>query len=205
MGLFALGFIGFGFAIGFGRWSQSLFTKSEVMHFSVNFPAGDAVSAGGTTLSCCDPEELGSPWARDPDFGDIPSGGLLAWGEENRVLFDVGRQGWIKRLVQPNFITISSHWMRNVGTQPFRIRLEMDMCDLETEWDTFERDWDPVTHTSTRYIEPGKLFNMDWFFRITPEQRQRDVLCDGKLSVFDADAGTLLSELPISIINSAAP
>ncbi len=199
IGVFSLALLGFLFAIGFGKWAQSLFTKSELMHFSVNFPS----EGRAETMSCCD---VGGSWARThgDDWNDYPEGGLLAYGEEGALVVDVGQQGLIKRTLQPNFISISSHWLRNVGTQPYRIRIEMDMCDLETEWLTFEAAWDQATQSSTRYIEPGDTFNMDWFFRIPPKERNQSVVCDGELRIIDADSQTLLTDLPVKIVNSAA-
>ena len=199
VGVYSLALVGFLFAIGFGKWAQSLFTKSELMHFSVNFPS----EGRAQTMSCCD---VGGPWAREygDDWNDYPEGGLLAYGEEGALVVDVGQQGLLKRTLQPNLISISSHWLRNVGTQPYRIRLEMEMCDLETEWLTFERDWDQATQTSSRYIEPGDTFNMDWFFKIPPDQRNQSIVCEGELRIIDADNDTLLTDLPVRIVNSAA-
>jgi hypothetical protein len=196
--LWSLALLGLVFAVGFGKWAQSLFTKSELMHFSVNFPS----EGRAETMSCCN---VGGPWSRehDPDWNEYPSGGLLAYGDEGALVVDVGQQGFLKRLLQPNLISISSHWLRNVGTQPYRIRIEMDMCDLEMEWLTFERDWDPVTQTSTRDIEPGDTYNMDWFFTLTPDQRNRSVICDGELRLVDAGSGDLLTDLPVRIVNSS--
>lgn len=195
----SFGILGFAFALSFGRWAQSLFTVSELIHFSVNFPGGGSAQ----TMSCCD---LGGPWARerDPDWNDYSSGGILTWGEEGEVVVDVGRQGFVKRTLQPHFVSLSSHWLRNVGVQPYQIRLEMDMCGWDLEWETFERDWDPVAKTSTRMIEPGKTFNMDWYFHIPAESRQQSVVCEGQLSVYNAQNDDLLSELPIRIVNSRA-
>jgi hypothetical protein len=197
--LWSLALLGFIFAIGFGKWAQSLFTKSELMHFSVNFPS----EGRAETMSCC---TIGGPWARehDADWNDYPSGGLLAYGEEGALVVDLGQQGLLKRTIQPNFISISSHWLRNVGSQPYRIRIEMDMCDLPLEWVTFERDWDPVTKTSTRFVEPGDTFNMDWFLTISPEQRQQSTVCAGELRILDAASGDLLTDLPVQIVNSKA-
>jgi hypothetical protein len=199
VGTYSLALLGFAFALGFGKWAQSLFTKSELMHFSVNFPSEGRAEA----MSCCN---VGGPWARDygDDWSDYPEGGLLAYGEEGALVVDMGQQGFLKRTLQPNYISISSHWLRNVGTKPYRIRLEMDMCDLEMEWLTFEADWDQATQSSTRYIPTGDTFNMDWFFRIPSEQRNQSVICDGELRVIDADTSTLLTDLPVRIVNSAA-
>lgn len=199
IGLWSLGLLGFLFALGFGKWAQSLFVKSELMHFSVNFPS----EGRAETLSCCN---VGGPWARTygDDWSDYPEGGLLAYGEEGALVVDVGQQGFLKRTLQPNYISISSHWLRNVGTQPYRIRLEMDMCDLEMEWLTFERAWDQAAQSSTRHIEPGDTFNMDWFFTIPDGQRSQAVICDGELRVLDAERGDLLTDLPVRIVNSGA-
>jgi hypothetical protein len=194
-----LGILGFVFAIGFGRWAQSLFTVSELVHFSVNYPSDGRAE----TMSCCD---LGGPWARDrdPNWNEYAAGGLLTWGEEGGIVVDVGRQGLLKRTLQPGFLSLSTHWLRNVGTQPYQIRLDMELCGMELEWETFERDWDPVTRTSTRLIEPGDTFNMDWYFHVPPELRSQGVVCEGELDVYDAQTEALLTALPITIINSRA-
>jgi hypothetical protein len=71
----ALALLGLVFALGFGLWAQSLFVRSELVHFSVNFPSDGTAE----TMSCCD---LGGPWARDrdPEWNDYPAGGVLAYG-----------------------------------------------------------------------------------------------------------------------------
>jgi hypothetical protein len=69
----ALALLGLAFAVGFGMWAQSLFVRSELVHFSVNFPSDGRAE----TMSCCD---LGGPWARDrdPEWNDYAAGGVLA-------------------------------------------------------------------------------------------------------------------------------
>ncbi len=195
-----LALAGFAFAIAFGMWAQSLFTQSELVHFSVNYPS---TGSSAEKMSCCN---LGGPWSRDrdADWNEYVSGGVLTWGEEGEIAVDVGKQGLLKRLIQPSFVSLSSHWMRNVGTQPYFIRLDMDMCGMDLDWETFERDWDPVTKTSTRVIEPGDTYNMDWYFHIPPQLRSRPVVCEGLLTVYDAETDERLTELPIRILNSAA-
>jgi hypothetical protein len=197
--LWSLGILGFAGAMGFGWWAQSLFTVSELVHFSVNYPSGGRAE----TMSCCD---LGGPWSRDrdPEWNDYAAGGVLAYGEEGAIVVDVGRQGFLKRTLQPDFVSLSTHWLRNVGTQPYKIGLQMEMCGLELEWVTFERDWDPETRTSTRFVEPGDTFNMDWYFRIPRDMRAQSTVCEGQLTVYDVEADALLTELPIKIINSKA-
>ena len=195
----ALALLGLVFAIGFGLWAQSLFVTSELVHFSVNFPSDGRAE----TMSCCD---LGGPWARDrdPDWNDYPAGGVLVYGEEGAVVIDTGQQGFLKNALQPHYLSISSHWLRNVGTQPYQIRLDMDMCGWDLKWVTFERDWDPDSKITTRFIDPGESYNMDWFFTIPSEQRDQATICEGQLDVYDAETDDLLTELPIVIVNSKA-
>ena len=196
--LLALG--GFLFATGFGLWSQTLFTQSESIHFSVNFPSEEGES-GAKTMACCD---LGGPWARIPtqNWTGYPAGGVLVWGTEGCIVLDVGREGMLKRALQPGLINLSTHWLRNVGVQPYQIRLDMDLCGFELEWETHESSWDPVTQTTTRMIEPGEVYNMDWYFHIPSNNFNQQVVCKGALQVFDAQTGDLLTRLPINIINS---
>ena len=195
----ALALLGLAFAVGFGLWAQSLFVKAELMHFSVNFPSDGRAE----TMSCCD---LGGPWSRDrdPDWNDYAAGGVLAYGEEGAIVIDVGQQGLLKRTLQPNYLSISTHWLRNVGTRPYQIRLAMDMCGWDLQWVTFERDWDPEARVSTRFIDPGDSYNMDWFFTIPKEERAQATICEGQLDVYDAATDDLLTELPIMIVNSNA-
>ena len=198
-----LGAAGFLFAAFIGLWSKSLFTMSESVHFSVNFPTGENITVG-EKMNCCD---LGTPWERafGSEWNDYPPGGVLVWGTEGKLLVDIGQEGWLKKQVQPRFVNLSSHWIRNVGVKPYKIRLEMNLCDLELEWETFESGWDKATRSSTRYIEPGKTFNMDWYFHVPPDLMQQNVIChQGQLEVFDAETGESLSALPITILNSHA-
>jgi hypothetical protein len=195
----ALALLGLAFAVAFGLWAQTLFVRSELVHFSVNFPSDGRAE----TMSCCD---LAGPWSRDrdPEWNDYAAGGVLAYGEEGAIVIDVGHQGLLKRALQPNYLSISTHWLRNVGTQPYQIKLAMDMCDWDLQWVTFERDWDPEALVSTRFIDPGDTYNMDWFFTIPEEQRAHQTICEGRLDVYDAETDALLTELPIKILNSKA-
>lgn len=198
----ALMLSGFIFAVVFGMWAKSLFTISESVHFSVNFPAGEGVDVS-EVMNCCD---LGGPWAglSSDQWYKYPSGGVLVWGREGSVILDVGREGFLKRALQPGYINLSSHWIRNVGVKPYQIQLDMQLCDMELDWETHEASWDPVGKVSTRQIEPGEVFNMDWYFWIPAELLKRSVVCEGTLEVLDAQTQASLSLLPITIINSRA-
>jgi hypothetical protein len=199
IGRLSMAMLGLLFAVFFGRWAQQLFTSSELIHFSVNFPGSERAE----TMSCCD---LGGPWARDreDEWNEYAAGGLLPWGEEGAITVDLGKQALPKRLLQPNYISLSSHWIRNVGVQPYNIGLEMDMCGLDLKWETFETAWDPEEQVFTRALEPGETFNMDWFITVPAETRNQSMICDGVLTIQDAETDTPLSEISIKLINSRA-
>jgi hypothetical protein len=91
-----------------------------------------------------------------------------------------------------------------VGVRPYKIRMEMDLCDWDLEWETFEAAWDHTTQSTTRYIQPGKTFNMDWYFHIPEEDFQQPVVCQGQLEIFDAETDQSLTVLPVTILNSRA-
>ena len=55
-----------------------------------------------------------------------------------------------------------------------------------------------------RTISPGKMGNMDWEISIPPERFDQAVICQGGLSVVDADNGDLLTFLPIHLINTSS-
>lgn len=150
--------------------------------------------------------QLGGPWTRlaKGEWRGYPEGGILVWGREGSLEVDIGRRGWIKSLLQPSVLLISSHWVRNIGTRPYRLRMELDSCGLEATWLTFERDWDASSHTTTRKIAPGESFNMDWSLE-TPAGIEKTVLpCRGSLKLFDAENGRLLTWFPITIKDSTS-
>ncbi len=182
-----------------GRWAQGLFIVSEFVHFSINFPT----APGHDTRTR---EQIGGPWAMldDDEWEGVPAGGLIVWGREGEIVVDLGQQGVIKRTVQSHDVTLSTHWLRNVGTKPYAIGLAVDMCGLPVEWETFEVSWDEHKKVSTRVIDPGAFFNMDWHVTVPADQRDAKTICNGGVKVTDADTGELLTFFPISLINSAA-
>jgi hypothetical protein len=185
------------FSLSFSLWSKSM-TTIRIVHFG-EFPHQWDISPGKNELL-----RFASPWNDFGEWKDYPAGGVSTWGTSGNVLVDVGQEGWLKHTLQPNFLNISSHWIRNVGVKPYKIRLEMSLCDFELDWDTPEANWDQATHSTTLYIPPSRTFNMDWNFHIPPEKMQQAVVCKGQLEVFDAETGDSLTVLPITILNSRA-
>jgi hypothetical protein len=185
--------------IAAGRWGLALFTTSECVHFSVNFPTAPGAEVMPVAA-------LGGPWAMLPPeaWHGYPAGGLLVWGREGRIDVDLGRQGVLKDALQPWRVRLSTHWLRNVGLRPLRIRLELDACGMPVRWVTFERAWDPDRRVVTRPIEPRSTFNMDWILDVPRARRSQAVICDGELRVIEAGSDTVLTRLEI-LFRGASP
>jgi len=181
-----------------GRWGMSLFTTSEFVHFSMNFPD----SAHEQLPS----RQRPGPWSLVPEeeWRAYPRGGLLAWGRENEITVDLGRRGMLKQIFDSSKLLMSSHWIRNIGVRPYRIRVELFLCDMPQTRVTFEKHWDDTKLETTRNISPGGTFNLDWIVTLTPDWKKRSNLCRGNLNITDADSGDRLTALPVRIINSAA-
>lgn len=182
-----------------GRWAVSLFSESEFVHFSVNFPT----VPGADVLPRA---AVGGPWARVPEglWRGYPRGGLVAWGTEGAILVDIGKAGLLKRVLQPWVVTLSSHWIRNVGERARRVRLELEACGLPVRWETFEAAWDPASKATTRAIPPGGTFSMDWVVDVPAGRRPEPLLCAGAVRVYDADSGALLTDLPLTLRHGRA-
>lgn len=180
-----------------GRWGKALFTTSEFVHFSVNFPTVEGVPQAPRSV-------VGGPWLRQSasEWQGYPSGGVLVWGDEGHLTVDLGQQGLIKRVAQPNTLTLSSHWLRNVGTVPYSFCIVFDACGMPVTWDTFEENWDFGAHCTTRTVLPGDTFNMDWIIRIPKQRRQRKHICSGSIDIVDPKSQLLLTRFPISIVDS---
>jgi len=186
-------------ALILGRWAIGLAHVSELVHFSINFPVG----TGHETMPRSD---LGGPWTMldDGEWQGYPEGGLIVWGREEKIVVDLGRQSFIKRMVQPNYISVSSHWVRNVGTRPYTVRVESDLCGLDYKYESFESSWNNDTATLDRPIPPGETFNLDWYIRIPEERRSDEIICSGEIRIVNAETDDVLTRLPLSIVNTEA-
>lgn len=198
--MIAAGLVAASLTVLAGRWGQGLFTVSEFVHFSVNFPT----VPGERQLPR---EDVGGPWARldERAWKGFPTGGLLAWGREGRVTVDLGHRGILKELLQPRTVRLSSHWIRNIGARPYRVRIELSMCNLTQRRVTFERCWDDESLEVTRPIPPGGTFNMDWIIELGDDLSSRNRICRGAVLILDADSGDLLTRFPVDIEGSEAP
>ena len=146
--LFSLGAAGFLFAMVFGVWAKSLTSVSESVHFSVNFPASAGNSSSGESSSFGAAEDCHGAGSPQQDLASSggeqnnpasngeqknpassgargsPSVGGIA-GTEGYVLIDLGQESWLKRLIQPRFVNLSTHRLRNVGTRPYKVPSEV--------------------------------------------------------------------------------
>ncbi len=160
-------------ALAFGSYRGSI-AAAESTHFSLNFPATTKQQAGG--------------------IGPL--------GHEGRVVMNLAKAGYLKRAVQPGVVNISSHWIRNKGKRPYRIKLSLVNCDYPVEWITSRKDWDAAGKTLAREIKPGETVSMDWNITVPEKALKKKVVYDGGVAVVDAATGRWLSYLPVKIINT---
>ena len=173
--LFIILFIfGISIAISAGEYRQHL-RKSESVHFNIVFPADNK-----------------------------PAGGYGARGKEGVIYIYYNKQGFLKRLIQPDTVDLSTHWLRNIGKRPYFIQLELVNITpgISVEWRTFEKYFDYNTKSFTKPIYPGQRVNMDWIIHISDELRDKPVIYDGGIRVIDRKTGEVLSFLPVKIVNT---
>ncbi len=160
-------------ALLFGHYRQTL-SQAESVHFSLNFPAKTVKEAGG----------------------------LGPRGHEGIVFVNLTRVGIFKRLIQPDVVNISSHWIKNVSKRPIRIKIRLVNCDFPVYVSTPEKSWNDSAKTFERKINPGEMISMDWNIVLPSEVLQKRVILNSAVEVIDAEAGQQISYLPIKIINT---
>ncbi len=160
-------------AFGLGAWRVTM-ADGESVGFAVNYPA-----SGGD------------------------AGGPGAMGNTGVVEMNVGNTGILKRIVQPDVVSLSSHWVRNVGDTPRRIRVAAEGFDYPIRWESHELTWDEETHSVGRLLDPDEAIGVELFVTLPwPYPADIYTLDQGKFTVYDADTGELLTALPISIVNT---
>jgi hypothetical protein len=173
-GLYLLVFaVGLAGALGLGAYRNTM-ADAESVHYSLNFPARG-----------------------------YAAGGEGAMGKSGHVIVNVGNTGIIKRLLQPNEVNLSSHWVKNVGDTPRRIRLEAEGVQYPLKWASMERSWDDRTLTLGRRLKPGESVTVDWELTL-PRPLPNGIIVDSRIVVYDADTGERLTAMPIRIVNGAA-
>jgi hypothetical protein len=148
---------------------------AESVHYSLNFPARG-----------------------------YAAGGEGAMGKSGHVIVNLGNTGFIKQLLQPNEVNLSSHWVKNVGETTRRIRLEAEGVQYPLKWGSIDKSWDERTLTLQRPLKPGESVTVDWDLTLPRPLPDEDIIVDARIVVYDADTGDRLTAMPIRIVNSAA-
>ena len=118
----------------------------------------------------------------------------------------VNDQGFLKRILNPWMIALSTHWIINTGDKPYIVGLRLVNCTIPVEWEVNAGiPWDHETKTFTQPLEPGEgvpYLGIDWIFHIPKEIRPQRIWYDGGLAVIDSETGETLSFIPITIYGS---
>jgi hypothetical protein len=182
--LLAAAAAGLAIALLLAVWRNDI-SASESVHFSVNIPQSTA---------------------------DQVPGGMGATGREGRILVDLSRMGTPKRLLQPALLNLSSHWVKNVGDKPLRLRFALVEASppaygpVTIGWSSTEKTFDEVTHDLGRVLGPGDSVSLDWEFHLPArayagpsDETSPSIAWTGVLEARDADSGEVLTRLPITI------
>lgn len=162
------------FVLGLG-WYRAAISDAESVHFALNYPAS------GTA-----------------------AGGVGAMGKDGIVVVNLADTGVLKRMVQPNLINLSSHWLRNVGTRPRRVSLEITGTSYPVRWESNEKTWEPATHTIGRSLAPSSTATVDWYIELPDRLPPGDVLVDARILVRDTADMSVLTSLPLKVVKNNA-
>jgi hypothetical protein len=154
---------------------RSTMGDAESVHYSLNFPARG-----------------------------FAAGGEGAMGKSGHVIVNLANTGFIKQLLQPNEVNLSSHWVKNVGDKTRRIRLEAEGVQYPLKWGSIDKSFDESTLIVQRPLKPGESVTVDWDLTLPRPLPEDDIIVDARIVVYDADTGERLTAMPIRIVNSAA-
>lgn len=170
------GLLGLTVAISLGSYAKAI-AAGERVGFVMNFPAQGSESGG-------------------PSMRDLT-------GE---VVIATDGAGLVKRTLQPNTLELASHVIRNVSDEPRRIRMEVLglPSDIALEIDSRDNAWNPETHEIEREIAPGDAVDLDVLMHL-PAEIPLDIMpLHGRVVVYDASSGRILSVLPVKLIHTGA-
>jgi len=163
--------------IGASVYAKRVLNTTELVHFFIPFPAGNVVR----------PMTLDGPDGRR--FFVRP------------LSIDVNRRGILKRLFNPGIEGVSTHWLINTGSIPYRIGMKLTNVHVPVRWEVGAGiPWDPDSRTFTETVGPGKSvpdLGVDWLFEFSKETRNETVWYDGSLVIYDADTGEDLTVIPL--------
>lgn len=165
--------IGLTFALMAGRFRNSI-SGAESVHFSINFPAQNAITAGG----------------------------IGPQGHEGEVIVNLSKTGFLKRLIQPNIINLSSHWITNRSDKPLKIAIRLLGCNYPVVCSTPEKSWNEQTKSFDRKIKPGEMISMDWDIKIPDKMMEKKIILNGGVEIIDVKNNRRLSYLPLKIIDT---
>ena len=127
-------------------------------------------------------------------------GGLGARGTEGKIKVDIEKQGLVKKLIQPNVVNLSTHWLHNASDKPMRVKLAVEGFKSPVRWESIEKTWNEEDHSIGRELPPGSNATVDWFITLPRPLPPGGVLDEGNIVVYNADSGEKLSVMPVKIV-----
>lgn len=155
--------------------------------------------------------ERGSFAMNFPSEGGKPSAGPSAKALTGSISVPLDGAGFVKRILQPNVIEVSSHGVRNVGSTPRRIRFETTGFDatatapVTMEWHSRDLAWNPDTHEIERDLAPGQAVDFGLTVTLPDPLPAIAVPLQGVILVKDVSTNQVLSELDVKFERAGFP
>lgn len=122
------------------------------------------------------------------------------------IVLDLAQQSWPKRLVQPGKVQISNghgpKGVRNTSNKKLFVQVSFKGFPGEVELEMPEIEYDEKTLALKNALQPNQLFKMDLTVEVPKEDRNKLVGISGEIQFFNQKDQTLLSRIPVYIVNS---
>lgn len=142
---------------------------------------------------------------------NFPAAGVECGGPSPRemsgmVVVDLDAAGVVKRIIQPRVIEVTSHVVTNVSDEPYRIRFSVEDFpdDVELEYHSRDKAWNPDTHEIERDIAPGESVDFGIIAHLPEELPGGLIPIDASVVVLNARNDQELSRLPLKFVRQGA-
>ena len=123
------------------------------------------------------------------------------------IVVDIKKQGLPKRLFQPGRISISTGHaagISNKGTTPLNLAVHLEGLPENTKLTSTDQSFDSSSGVFKKPISAGNAVALTIGLKIPRRQISSNYqVASGKLLLINLDTGGVLSEIPISVINSS--
>lgn len=120
------------------------------------------------------------------------------------VMLDIANQGLPKRLLQPGQVLISTYALRNEGKEPLPLYIEAMGFDGGVTLESGPAGFEKIAGQISRTVEPQKSIPLKVRVSISAVDPDKHCQTAGIIRITDSRNGSVVGEVPVLVINSAA-